>query len=130
MIKTITLAILLFVSTLSPLQAAMVNNVDSPTAQKMMKENQKVFLLDVRTPQEYFQTRLTGAHLIPIDKFLERVNEVPQDRPILVYCAVGARSSQVAEYLVRNGYAEVYDLRGGIEAWSKLYRLPVVSGAP
>ena len=122
---------LLLVCLLSSLGLATgVQNVDSPTAQKMLKENAELYLLDVRTPQEYFQARLAGAHLIPIDKLLERIGEVPTDRPLLVYCAVGARSSQVAEYLVRKGYPEVYDLRGGIEAWAKLYRLPVLSGAP
>ncbi len=110
--------------------ATSVLNVDSRTVQKMLKENAEVYLLDVRTPQEYFQARLAGAHLIPIDKFLARINEVPTDRPLIVYCAVGARSSQVAEYLARNGYPEVYDLRGGIEAWDKLYKLPVLSGPP
>ncbi len=114
----------------SSVLAASVLNVDSRTAQKMLKENADVYLLDVRTPQEYFQTRLAGAHLIPIDKFLARINEVPTDRPLMIYCAVGARSSQVAEYLARKGYPEVYDLRGGIEAWSKLYKLPVLSGPP
>ena len=122
---------LLLVCLLSSLGLATgVQNVDSSTAQKMLKENAELYLLDVRTPQEYFQARLAGAHLIPIDKLLERIGEVPTDRPLLVYCAVGARSSQVAEYLVRKGYPEVYDLRGGIEAWAKLYRLPVLSGPP
>jgi len=111
-------------------QASGVRNVDSPTAQEMLKEHAEIYLLDVRTPQEYFQTRLAGAHLIPIDEFLVRIEEVPTDRPLLIYCTVGARSSQVAEYLARKGYPDVYDLRGGIEAWSKLYRLPVLSGAP
>jgi len=128
--KKIILGIILLGLTCSAVQAAGVQNVDSPTAQKMLKENSDIYLLDVRTPQEYFQARLAGSHLIPIDKFLARINEVPKDRPLLVYCAVGARSSQVAEYLARQGYPEVYDLRGGIEAWSKLYRLPVLNGAP
>jgi len=110
--------------------AATVENVDSPTAQKLLTGSQNIYLLDVRTPQEYFQKRLPGAHLIPIDRFLYRISEVPKDRPLLIYCAVGSRSSQVAEYLVRQGYPEVYDLRGGIEAWEKLYRLPVLKGAP
>ncbi len=123
---TLLFSCLMFSSVL----AASVLNVDSRTAQKMLKENADVYLLDVRTPQEYFQARLAGAHLIPIDKFMARINEVPTDRPLIIYCAVGARSSQVAEYLVRKGYPEVYDLRGGIEAWAKLYKLPVLSGPP
>ena len=128
--KKIFFALLFSCLMFSSALAASVLNVDSRTAQKMLKENAEVYLLDVRTPQEYFQARLAGAHLIPIDKFLARINEVPTDRPLIVYCAVGARSSQVAEYLARKGYPEVYDLRGGIEAWNKLYKLPVLSGPP
>ena len=128
--RKIFLTLLLIGLMSSSVQAGSVQNVDSRTAQKMLQENAEVYLLDVRTPQEYFQARLAGAHLIPIDKFLNRINEVPTDRPLMVYCAVGARSSQVADYLARKGYPEVYDLRGGIEAWSKLYKLPVLSGPP
>lgn len=128
--KKIFFVLLLTSLMFSSVQAASVQNVDSRTAQKMLKENAEVYLIDVRTPQEYLQARLAGAHLIPIDKFLNRINEVPADRPLMIYCAVGARSSQVAEYLAHKGYPEVYDLRGGIEAWSKLYKLPVLSGSP
>ena len=128
--EKIFLALLLISLMFSSVQAAGVQNVDSRTAQKMLQENTEVYLLDVRTPQEYFQARLAGAHLIPIDKFMNRINEVPVDRPLMIYCAVGARSSQVAEYLARKGYPEIYDLRGGIEAWSKLYKLPILSGPP
>lgn len=110
--------------------AAGVQNVNAQAARKMLQENGDLYLLDVRTPAEYMQVRLAGAHLIPIDKFLSRIGEVPVDRPLLVYCAVGARSSQVAGYLAGKGYPEVYDLRGGIDAWQKLYRFPVLNGAP
>ena len=128
--RRIVTALSLVVLLVATAQAAGVKNVDAPTAQKMLQENPKLYLLDVRTPQEYFQARLKGAHLIPIDRFLARIGEVPTDRPLLVYCAVGSRSSQVAEYLASHGYPEVYDLRGGIEAWAKLYRFPVLTGAP
>ncbi len=130
MIKQMIFALLLVCAMCSLSLAAGVQNVDSPAAQKMLRENAELYLLDVRTPQEYFQARLAGSRLIPIDNFLARIGEIPTDRPLLIYCAVGSRSSQVAEYLVRKGYPEVYDLRGGIEAWAKLYRLPVLSGAP
>lgn len=128
--KKLTLVLLLVGLMLASAYAAVVQDIDSPTARKMLKENLDIYLLDVRTPQEYFQVRLAGSHLIPIDKLIARIAEVPTDRPLVVYCAVGSRSAQVAEYLARKGYPEVYDLRGGIEAWSKLYRFPVLSGAP
>ena len=128
--KRILLTLMLAGLLVTAVQAAAVKNIDSPTAQRMLKDNSALYLIDVRTPQEYLQMRLPGAHLIPIDKFLARLGEVPTDKPLLIYCAVGARSSQVAQYLAGKGYPEVYDLRGGIEAWDKLYRLPVLKGAP
>lgn len=127
--KRILFAMLLVGVMLTSAQASVVQNIDAAAARKLLQENQQVFLLDVRTPQEYWQVRLTGAHLIPIDNFLARIAEVPKDRPLLIYCAVGSRSSQVAEYLARKGYPEVYNLNGGIWAW-QLRKFPVLKGAP
>ncbi len=127
--KRILFAMLLVGVMLTSAQASVVQNIDATAARKLLQENPQVFLLDVRTPQEYWQVRLTGAHLIPIDNFLARIAEVPKDRPLLIYCAVGSRSSQVAEYLARQGYPEVYNLNGGIWAW-QLRKFPVLKGAP
>ena len=66
------------------------------------------------------QMRLADAHLIPIDQLAQRISEIPADRPILVYCAVGSRSSQVFNFLARRGFNEVYNLDGGTDAWSRL----------
>jgi len=127
--KKIALSILFVCLSLSWAHAAAVQNIDAPSAQKLLKEHPDLYLLDVRTLQEYFEVRLEGAHLIPIDKFIDRIGEVPTDKPLLVYCAVGSRSSQVADYLARKGYPEVYNLNGGIWAW-QLRHFPVLKGAP
>ncbi|WP_020676659.1 rhodanese-like domain-containing protein [Geopsychrobacter electrodiphilus] len=127
--KKVLFALLLVFLCLTSVQASVVQNIDAPAAQKLLKENPKLYLLDVRTPQEYSEVRLEGAHLIPIDSLLKRIAEVPKDQPLLVYCAVGSRSSQVAEYLARNGYPLVYNLNGGIWAW-KLRNFPVITGGP
>jgi len=95
----------------------------------MLQKNPQIILLDVRTPGEYRQVRLQGARLIPIDQLMQRLGELPKDRPILVYCTVGARSSQVLRYLAGQGYPEVYNLYGGLSAW-QLRGLPVLKGAP
>ena len=101
------------------LAAANVARSIAPTdAQALLKQRNNVYLLDVRTPQEFQQGRLAGARLIPIDQIVQRLDELPKDRPILVYCAVGSRSAQVFSFLARRGYAEVYNLDGGIYAWA------------
>ncbi|MDH3543598.1 MAG: rhodanese-like domain-containing protein, partial [Desulfuromonadales bacterium] len=94
--------------------AAVARNLSSQEAYAMVGQRGDLFLLDVRTPGEYQQARLNGARLIPIDQFVKRLAEVPKDRPVLVYCAVGSRSAQVVNYLARQGYPEIYNLSGGI----------------
>lgn len=109
--------------------AAVARNLSSQEAYAMVGQRGDLFLLDVRTPGEYQQTRLDGARLIPIDQFVKRLAEVPKDRPVLVYCAVGSRSAQVVNYLARQGYPEIYNLSGGIYAWAQK-GLPVLQGGP
>ena len=109
--------------------AAVARNLSSQEAYAMVGQRGDLFLLDVRTFGEYQQARLDGARLIPIDQFVKRLAEVPKDRPVLVYCAVGSRSAQVVNYLARQGYPEIYNLSGGIYAWAQK-GLPVLQGGP
>jgi len=96
--------------------AAATRDISSIEAKNLLARN-KPFLLDVRTPQEFSQARLSGAVLIPIGEFQQRINEVPKNRPILVYCAVGSRSKPVADFLTQRGYKEVYHMADGIVGW-------------
>lgn len=89
----------------------------SSTEAKALLSKSNIFLLDVRTPQEFSQARLSGAVLIPIGEFERRLSEVPKNKPILVYCAVGSRSKPVAELLTQRGYKEVYHMADGIVGW-------------
>jgi rhodanese-related sulfurtransferase len=77
--------------------AGEVHKLEARQADRLLQQDTALFLLDVRTLQEYQQVRLAGARLIPIDQLQARENEVPTDRPILVYCAVGIRSSKAAD---------------------------------
>ncbi|GAM09710.1 hypothetical protein OR1_01990 [Geobacter sp. OR-1] len=92
-------------------------NISSTEARKMIDQKKNIYLLDVRTHEEYRQARLKGSILIPINEIERRLNEVPKNRPILVYCAVGSRSNLVAGFLAGKGYAEVYNMQDGIMGW-------------
>lgn len=109
--------------------AATARNLSPDDAYSMLNQRDGLYLLDVRTPEEFSQARLAGASLIPINQLLSRLAEVPKDRPILVYCAVGSRSAQVVNYLARQGYPEVYNLYGGIYSWAQK-GYPVLRGQP
>jgi rhodanese-related sulfurtransferase len=78
-------------------------------------------VLDVRRPEEYEQTHIPGAVLIPLDKLREDAREKLGDpaTPTLVYCAVGGRSLEAVKILSKMGFKNVVNLRGGIRAWEK-----------
>jgi rhodanese-related sulfurtransferase len=83
-------------------------------------------VLDVRTAVEYEQAHVPGVLLIPMDELVERVEEVPEDR-VLVICATGARSAHAAEWLQRQGI-DATNVAGGTVAWAQAGH-PVETGA-
>lgn len=114
--KSLFLAVLLVCVCWTTAMAA-ARDITSREAQNLLAKNKKIFLLDVRTAQESSQARLPGSTLIPINEFEGRIQEVPKNRTIIVYCAVGSRSKPVAEYLSKNGYKDVYNMTDGIVGW-------------
>jgi sulfur-carrier protein adenylyltransferase/sulfurtransferase len=75
-------------------------------------------LIDVREPFEYEIARIDGAKLIPLGEFAERLDELSSEQPIVVHCHSGKRSAQAAQLLQQRGFANVYNLEGGIDAWA------------
>ncbi|HUR61276.1 MAG TPA: HesA/MoeB/ThiF family protein [Candidatus Thermoplasmatota archaeon] len=79
------------------------------------------FLLDVREPDEHEEFALPRSTLIPLGQLPRRLAEVPKDRPIAVYCAVGGRSARATDFLRAHGYTAV-NVRGGLRAWHMMQR--------
>ena len=77
------------------------------------------FLLDVRQPHEWDIVNLEpeGAVMIPLAELPDRLDEIPTDREIVVYCRTGARSASAAQMLVDEGLSSVFNFVGGIHAW-------------
>ncbi|MBW6517220.1 MAG: rhodanese-like domain-containing protein [ANME-2 cluster archaeon] len=84
---------------------------------KAMIDGGEYFLLDVRTQEEYDAGHIDSPVLIPYDELENRLDEVPADMPVLIYCRTARRSAIAAQVLVDNGYTEVYNMAGGIVAW-------------
>jgi hydroxyacylglutathione hydrolase len=74
-------------------------------------------MLDVRTPRERQDKRIRGSVSIPLNHLAERLPDLPADRPIIVHCAGGYRSSIAASLLQRHGFTAVSEIAGGITAW-------------
>ena len=75
-------------------------------------------LLDVRQPEEYESEHLPGAKLISLPELASRMPELDAQKPTIVYCAIGGRSRVAAQVLAAKGFREVFNLTGGIKAWS------------
>jgi rhodanese-related sulfurtransferase len=79
----------------------------------------KPLLLDVREPWEHEQARIEGSQLVPMGEITARVGELDRTREVVAICHHGGRSLQVAMFLEKNGFANVHNLSGGVDAWSR-----------
>ncbi len=77
------------------------------------------FLLDVRNPEEYAAFHIPGAMNIPLTRLRDRLNEVPKDKPVTVYCGVGQRAYYAVRALKGNGF-DARNLSGGIQTYLRL----------
>ncbi len=99
-----------------------VSNIDSEDAKSYIEKHRegKYVLLDVRQPSEYEKSHIPGAELIPLPQITDRFGELDPEKPTIVYCAMGGRSRAAAQLLSGKGFKEVYNLKGGINAWEGL----------
>ena len=86
--------------------------------QKMDAGDKNLFVLDVREPNEYQICNL-GGHLIPLNDLPKRVGELDKSKEIVVHCKMGGRSAKAVDYLKQQGFTNVHNLVGGINAWSE-----------
>lgn len=96
----------------------MVEPLDVKAVPPRLADGQGWLLLDVREPVEREAARIEPSVHIPMHDVPARVDELPRDRGIIVYCHHGHRSLMVATYLESLGFAKVANMEGGIDAWS------------
>jgi rhodanese-related sulfurtransferase len=92
----------------------------------------EAYLLDVREDEEWAAGHAPAATHLPMMQIPARLDEIPDDRDVVVVCRVGSRSAQVVAWLVAQGRSNVRNLDGGMMAWARAGR-PMVSeagGAP
>lgn len=95
-------------------------------AKSLIETRKDLLLVDVRSPEEFEGGSLPGATLIPFWDFAKGRFDLPKDKPILLICAVGGRSLACGQLLASKGYREVYNLKGGLDAWAE-QRVPLPS---
>jgi molybdopterin/thiamine biosynthesis adenylyltransferase/rhodanese-related sulfurtransferase len=85
---------------------------------RRMDAGERFELIDVREPFEYEIAQIDGAKLIPLGEIAERLDELEREQPIIIHCHSGMRSAQAVRLLQQRGFVKVYNLEGGIDAWS------------
>ena len=89
-------------------------------ARRLAERPGSLVLLDVREPFERDLAVIEPSLHIPMQEVPDRLVELPRDRPLVVYCHSGTRSAMVAGFLEQQGFRDVANLGGGIDAWSRV----------
>lgn len=76
-------------------------------------------LLDVREPWEHQICQIEGAQLVPMRSIPTQAASLDPTQTIVCICHHGGRSAQVAMFLMRHGFGDVYNLAGGVDAWAR-----------
>jgi len=96
--------------------------LDNPEQFKsFIEKNSDALIVDVRTAAEFKEGYIEGAININFydSDFGEKLKRLDNQRPVLVYCAGGVRSSKASETLEKLGFENIHDLKGGFSAWTK-----------
>ncbi len=90
-------------------------SIDEVNAQK-----NSLYLVDVRRPDEWVGEygHIEGAELLTLDYLPQKIDELPKDKTIVFICRSGARSANATAFLLENGFTEVYNMKGGMMAWT------------
>lgn len=83
-----------------------------------LDKGEQVFLLDVREPHEFSMAKIEGSTLIPLGTLPESLNQLDPTDDIVALCHKGMRSADAVGFLLQQGFSNVKNLIGGIDAWS------------
>lgn len=116
----------LFASALGPVASAQTAeqiavDVSIDQVDGLIAEHPNLLILDVRTAGEWDGGHLANAAWIDFleDDFSDEVSRIAQDRPVLIYCAAGGRSTNAMKKMARSGFTHLYNMEGGFYAWEE-----------
>ncbi|MGZ4508938.1 MAG: MBL fold metallo-hydrolase [Blastococcus sp.] len=109
----------------APERVVRASRLSAPELAGALHRDVPPVVVDVRNAGELSTGTIPGALNIPLAQLPKRLAEIPQDRPVVVHCAGGYRSSVAASLLRREGWTDVSDLLGGYGAWAATVAQPV-----
>src|SRR3990170_3429441 len=101
----------------TPASTAGIPEITSRELKARLDRGDDLFILDVRETHEYQICNLQG-HLIPLGELTRRVHELDSSREIVAHCRSGKRSADAVQFLLQAGFRKIWNLKGGILAWS------------
>jgi adenylyltransferase/sulfurtransferase len=87
---------------------------------RRLDQNDKVFILDVRNPEEFQICRIPGSTLLPLPELPQRFKELNPDQEMVIHCKSGMRSLKATNFLRQQGFQKIKNLKGGILAWAEM----------
>ena len=118
MIKTLLFVLILFACSVASGQEL------SPQKFEKAISGENVQLLDVRTHDEYMSGYLSNAMQADWnnrEEFTERIQALDKSKPVYIYCLSGGRSAAAQKWMLENGFTNVTNLKGGINAWKQAH---------
>src|SRR5437870_629285 len=116
-----TLVSLAFLASPSPMSQSLPVEIDVRSVKQMLDSGDKFVLLDCREPDEVAAARIAGSTHIPMREISARLPELQPHKSerIVVHCHHGGRSLRVTQFLRQQGFSQVQNMAGGINAWSQ-----------
>jgi len=105
---------------------ATTERLSAPLAAERLADANPPLAVDVRAPREREAKRIDSSISVPLNHLSERIGELPKNRPLLVFCAGGYRSSIAASLLQKHGFRDVSEIAGGVAAWETA-KLPLTT---
>ena len=101
-------------------EAAADSTISAQDLKDMLDAGKDPYLVDVREPVEYEIVKIPGGVLVPKDRILsgEALSELPQDRPLVLYCRTGVRSAEALAAVKAAGFRDAVHVQGGVTAWA------------
>ncbi len=98
-----------------------IKELEAPElAQRLDDQPEGIRVIDVREMNEFTTGSMPGAEAMPMASIPVRMDELQQDKELIIICRSGARSAQVCMFLQQQGFENVFNLRGGLMSWARL----------
>ncbi len=113
----ILIALVIFFTVRRILPVKGVRQITTVDLKKELNDKNKQYI-DVRTPGEFRGNNIKGFKNLPLHELGQKLNDLSKDKEVLVICQSGMRSNKASKLLIKNGFKQVTNIKGGMSSWS------------